>query len=93
MGVIQEAVGSPGAGKPEKACGREEKGWELNEMIQEKPSTLCSALGKHSFHGDSDGGRVEIREIRKKKSELKKEEQKGNNLIFTKGLLNAFGTC
>ena len=67
--------------------------WKRRKGIQEKPSTLCSALGKHSFHGDSDGGRAEIREIGKKKSELKKEEQKGNNLIFTKGLLNAFGTC
>lgn len=36
---------------------------------------------------------VEMREIRKKKSKLKKEEQKGNNLIFTKGLLYALGTC
>lgn len=27
-----------------------------------------------------------MREIRKKKSERRREEQKGNNLIFTKGL-------
>ena len=36
---------------------------------------------------------VDMREIRKKKSELKKEEQKGNHLIFTKGLFYALGTC
>lgn len=35
---------------------------------------------------------VKMREIRKKKSELRKREQKGNNLVSTEGLLYALGT-
>ena len=35
---------------------------------------------------------VKMREIRKKKSESRKKEQKGNNLASTEGLLYALGT-